>query len=104
MSSSRVDLVSFEQINSENYQSRPPLSEDVPLVHTDSSVDLTTFSLLFCLIELLDFRQMMVVIWCAGPSASRTVSDVQDRAADEPAIESTRTRKRRAASAGSCDR
>ena len=95
--------MSFEQINSENYQSRPPLSEDVPLVHTDSSVDLTTFSLLFCLIELLDFRQMMVVIWCAGPSASRTVSDVKDRAADETAIESTRSPSR-AASAGSCYR
>ena len=97
-------MVSFVQINPENYQSRSPLPEDVPLAHTDSSVNLTTFSLLFCLIELLDFRLKMVVIWCTGPSASRTASDVQDRAADEPAVESTRTRKRRAASTGSNDR
>ena len=55
LSSSRVDLVSFVQINPENYQSRPPLPEDVPLAHTDSSVNLTTFALLFCLIELLNF-------------------------------------------------
>ena len=40
LSSSRVDLVSFVQINPENYQSRPPLPEDVPLAHTDSSVNL----------------------------------------------------------------
>ena len=46
LSSSRVDLVSFMQINPENYQSRLPLPEDVPLAHTDSSVNLTTFSLL----------------------------------------------------------
>ena len=45
LSSSRVDLVSFVQINPQNYQSRPPLSEDVPLAHTDSSVDLTSFVL-----------------------------------------------------------
>ena len=55
LSSSRVDLVSFVQINPENYQSRTPLPEDVPLAHTDSSVNLTTFALLFCLIELLNF-------------------------------------------------
>ena len=45
--SSRVDLVSFIQINPENYQSRPPLPEVVPVAHTDSSVHLTTFVLLF---------------------------------------------------------
>ncbi|XP_039834443.1 uncharacterized protein LOC120695212 [Panicum virgatum] len=37
------------------------------------------------------------------PSASRTASDVRDWAADEPTIESTWTRKRRAASASSSD-
>ena len=47
------------QINLKNYQSRPPLPEGAPLAHTDSSVNLTTFALLFCLIELLDFRVMM---------------------------------------------
>ena len=103
LSSSRVDLVSFVQINPENYQSRPPLPEDVPLVHTDSSVNLTTFSLLFCLIELLDFG-LMKVVFCAGPSASRTASDVQDRAVDEPAVDSGRTRKQSAASTGSIDK
>ena len=46
-SSSRVDLVSFVQINPENYQSRPPLPEDVPLAYTDSSVHLTSFVLHF---------------------------------------------------------
>ena len=34
--------MSFMQINPENYQSRPPLPEDVPLAHTDSSVHLTS--------------------------------------------------------------
>jgi len=33
------------QINPENYQSRPPLPEDMPLAHTDSSVHLTSFAL-----------------------------------------------------------
>ena len=33
------------QINPENYQSRPPLLEDVPLAHTDSSGHLTSFAL-----------------------------------------------------------
>ena len=47
LSSSRVDFVSFMQINPENYKSRPPLPEDVPLAHTDSSVDLTSFVLHF---------------------------------------------------------
>ena len=103
MSSGRVDLVSFVQINSENYQSRPMLPEDVPLAHTDSSVNLTTFCLLFCLIELLDFG-LMKVVFCAGPSASRTASDVQDRAVDEPAVDSGRTRKQSAASTGSIDK
>ena len=32
---------------SKNYQSRPPLPEDVPLAHTDSSVPLTSFVLYF---------------------------------------------------------
>ena len=95
--------MSFVQINPENYQSRPPLPEGAPLAHTDSSVNLTTFSLLFCLIELLDFG-LMKVVFCAGPSASRTASDVQGRVADEPAVDSTMTRKRRAAFAGSSDR
>ncbi|XP_039778217.1 uncharacterized protein LOC120645502 [Panicum virgatum] len=36
-------------------------------------------------------------------SASRTASDVGGRTADEPAVESIRTRKRGAASAGSSD-
>ena len=72
------------QINPENYQSRPLLPEDAPLVHTDSSVNLTTFALLFCLIELLDFRLMMVVfvrrsigqpdgVRCLGQGGGRTV-------------------------------
>ena len=46
--SSRVDHVSFVQINPKNYQSRPPLPEVAPEAHTDSSVPLTTFALLFC--------------------------------------------------------
>ena len=50
----------FMQINPEHYQSRPPLPEDVPLVHTDSSVILTDFALLFCLIKLLIFQLMKV--------------------------------------------
>jgi hypothetical protein len=54
LSSSRVDLVSFVQINPKNYQSRPPLPDIVPEAHTDSSVHLTTFALLFGSIELLD--------------------------------------------------
>ena len=33
--SSRVDQVSFVQINPKNYQSRPLLPKDVPLAHTD---------------------------------------------------------------------
>ena len=45
LSSSRVDLVSFVQINPENYQSRPLLPEVVPVAHTDSSVHLTNFAL-----------------------------------------------------------
>ena len=47
LSSSRVDLVSFVQINPKNYQSRPPLPEVIPEAHTNSSVHLTTFALLF---------------------------------------------------------
>ena len=61
LSSGRVDLVTFMQINPANYQSRPPLSEVVPEAHTDSSVHLTTFALLFCSIELLDLRLIMIV-------------------------------------------
>ena len=49
-----VDSVSFVQINPENYQSRPPLPEDVPLAHTDSSVHLTSFALYFDLKLPLD--------------------------------------------------
>ena len=52
--SSRVDLVSFVQIDPENYQSRSPLPEVVPVAHTVSSVHKTSFALLFCSIELLD--------------------------------------------------
>ena len=48
LSSCRVDLVSFVQINPENCQSRPLLPEDVPLAHTNSSVALTSFCLAFC--------------------------------------------------------
>ena len=95
--------MSFVQINLENYQSWPPLPEVAPVAHTDSSVHLTTFALLFCSIELLDLRLITIVFLFAGPSASRTASDVHDGAADEPSVESARTRKRRAASAGSSD-
>jgi len=55
-------LISFVQINPENYQSRPPLPEVVPMAHTDSSVHLT--SLLFCLIELLDLLLITVAQFC----------------------------------------
>ena len=51
----------FVQINPENYQSRPPLPEDVPLAHTDSSVHLTSFVLHLCSIGLLDPRLIAVV-------------------------------------------
>jgi len=103
LSSSRVDFVSFMQINPENYKSRPPLPEDVPLAHTDASVDLTSFVLHFVSDGLLNPRLISCISF-AGPSASRTASDVQDWAADEPAVDSGRTRKQRAASAGSNDR
>jgi hypothetical protein len=53
--------VSFVQINPENYQSRPPLPEDVPLAHTDSSVHLTSFVLHLGSIGLLDPRLIAVV-------------------------------------------
>ena len=96
--------MSFVQINPENYQSRPPLPEDVPLMHTNSSVNLTSFSFVLFLVRVIGSSTNDGCFWYAGPSASRTASDVQDRAADEPAVESTRTRKRRAASAGSSDR
>ena len=103
LSSSRVYLVSFMQISPENYQSRPPLPEDVPLMHTNSSVNLTSFSFALFLVRVVGSLTEDGCFWYAGPSASRTASDVQDRTA-EPAVESTRTRKRRAASAGSSDR
>ena len=48
LSSSRVNLVSFMQINPKNYQSMPPLPKGAPLAHTDSSVNLTAFAFLFC--------------------------------------------------------
>ena len=99
LSSSRVDLVSFVQINPENYQSRPPLPEVVPEAHIDSSVHLTTFALLFCSIDLLNPR-LIIICSHAGQSVSRTVLDAHDGAADE----SSRTRKRRAMSAGSDDK
>ena len=105
MSGSRVDSISFVQINPENYQSRPPLPEDVPLAHTDSRVNLwlPLFFALF-LVRVVGSSTDDGCFWYAGPSASRTASNVQDRAADEPTVESTRTQKRRAASAGSSDR
>ena len=56
-----MPTMSFVQINLENYQSWPPLPEVALVAHTDSSVHLTTFALLFCSIELLDFRLIMVV-------------------------------------------
>ena len=48
LSSSRVNLVSFMQINPKNYQSMPPLPKGAPLAHTDSSVNLTAFAFFFC--------------------------------------------------------
>ena len=92
------------QINPENYQSRPPLLEDVPLAHTDSSVHLTFFALYSDLKLPLDPCLIVAKSCFTGPSASRTASDVQERAADEPSVEFVRTRKRSAASAGSSDR
>ena len=104
MSSSRVDLVSFVQINPENYHSGPPLPEVAPLAHIDSSVNLTSFSFVLFLVRVIGSLTNDGCFWYAGPSASRTASDVQNRAADEPAVESTRTRKWRAAFASSSDR
>ena len=49
------------QINPENYKSRPPLPEDVPLAHTDSSVHLTSFVLHFGSNEPLDLWLIAVV-------------------------------------------
>ena len=92
------------QINPENYQNRPPLPEDVPLAHTDSSVHLTSFCLVFWFKIAVGSLFDRNCILFAGPSASRTVSDVQDQVADEPAVESVRTWKRSAASTGSSDR
>ena len=60
MSSSRVDSVCFVQINPENYQSRPPLPEDVPLAHTNSSVHLTSFALYIDLISPLGLCLIVV--------------------------------------------
>jgi len=88
------------QINPKNYQSRPPLPEDMPVVHTDSSVHLTSFALY---LKLPLDPCLIVVESCLRLSASRTASDVQERAADEPAVESVRTRKRSSVSAGSSD-
>ena len=73
LSSSRVDLVSFVQINPENYQSRPPLPEDVPLAHTDSSVNLTIFSFLFGLIELVGFSTDDGCVLCRSVGQSNGV-------------------------------
>ena len=103
MSSSRVDSVSFVQINPEKYQSRPPLPEDVPLAHTDSSVNLTSFALYSDLNLPLDLYLIAVESYFVGPSASRTASDIQVRV-DDPFVESVGTRKRSAISAGSSDR
>ena len=104
MSSSRVDLLSFVQINPKKYQSRPPLPEDVPLAHTDSSVHLTSFCLIFRFEIAVGSLFDRSCILFAGPSASRTRSNVGGRTSDEPAVESIRTQKRCAASAGSSDR
>ena len=60
LSSSQVYLVSFMQVNPENYQSRPPLPEDVPLAHTDSSVHLTSFALYTDLISPLGLCLIVV--------------------------------------------
>ena len=103
MSSTRVDLVSFVQINPENYESRPPLPEVVPEAHTDSSVHLTTFTLLFCCIELLNPR-LIFAGSCVGSSVSRTISDAREGTANEPAVESPRTRKWKTTSAGNSGR
>ena len=96
--------MSFMQINPKNYQSRLPLPEDVPLAHTDSSVNLTSFSFVLFLVRVIGSSTNDGCFWYAGPSASRMALDVQDRAADEPAVESTRTRKWRAAFTSSSDR
>ena len=77
------------QINPENYQSQPPLPEVVPEAHTDSSVHLTTFVLLF-FCNLLN-SGLIDVASCAGPSGSRTVSNARDGAAGELAVESPLT-------------
>lgn len=77
------------QTNPENYQSRPPLPEVVPEAHTDSSVHLTTFVLLF-FCNLLNTGLIDVAL-CAGPSGSRTVSNARDGAAGELAVESPLT-------------
>ena len=92
MSSSGVDLVSFMQINLENYQSRPPLPEDVSLAYTDSSVHLTSFILFWFEIAVGSLFDRSCIFF-AGPSASRTASDVRDGAADKPAVNSRRTQK-----------
>ena len=92
------------QINPENYQSRPPLPEDVPLAHTDSSVHLTSFCLVFWFKIAVGSLFDRSCVLFAGPSASRTASDIQDPAVDEPAVESMKTRKQSAASAESSDR
>ena len=47
LSSSRVDLVSFVQIDPNNYQSMPPLPEVVPEAHIESSVHLNALSCSF---------------------------------------------------------
>ena len=103
LSSSQVDLVSFVQINPENYQRKPPLPEVVPEAHTDSSVHLTTFALLFCCIELLNPR-LIFAGSCVGSSVSQTISDAREGTADEPAVESPRTRKWKTTSAGNSGR
>ena len=63
------------QINPENYQSRPPLPEDVPLAHTDSSVHLTSVVLYSDLKLPLD-PCLIVFESCLRLSASRMASDV----------------------------
>ena len=65
--------MSFMQINPENYQSRPPLLEVAPLVHTDSSVNLTIFSLLFGLIELVGFSTDDGCVLCRSVGQSNGV-------------------------------
>ena len=102
MSSSRVDLVSFVQIDPNNYQSMPPLPEVVPEAHIESSVHLNAFVLLFSLIKF--YLELIIDDSCVGPSGSRTVSEACDGTAGELAVDSPSSRKRKDVSVGSSDK